>query len=476
MLIALAQFLIILTRGIDLSLGPVASVAASVMAITITGNPTLGIALPLLAGLGAGLLNGLLIVRLNLPPIIVTLATMSIWQGVALVLLPDPGGSVPAVYQAIFMGGFSSPAIGLVTLAAWTLAISWLLSSRFGLSLRAIGSDEQAAAMSGVRVKPVKIAAYALGGVLAAVSGMYLAIAMTSGSPVVGDGYILSSIAAVVIGGIPLVGGRGTPIAVVMGALILTITASLLYFAQVTSFYQSLINGLILLVVVGSPGTRDYVMGWCGDECSAAQRACRSAAKAAPRPVTSAAVPLFLLGLALALLLLGQILAPGFATSTNVLQLLKIASFLGLVALGQTLVMLVGGIDLSVAWVLTGSAVVFTALCSGQDANTAVAAAAALSVGLVAGFVNGFGIVKLKISPIVMTLAMNNIMLGLTLVYTGGTPSGGVSPVLRGLATGGVGGVPFMVIVWGVIVRLPSSPSAIRVGGGGYWPWARTRR
>jgi ribose transport system permease protein len=260
-LIALAQFLVILTRGIDLSLGPVASVAASVMAITITGNPALGIALPLLAGLGAGLLNGLLIVGLRLPPIIVTLATMSIWQGVALVLLPDPGGSVPAVFQAIFMGGFSSPAIGLVTLVVWTVLISWLLSSRFGLSLRAIGSDEQAAEMSGVRVARTKIMAYALGGLLAAVSGMYLAVAMTSGSPVVGDGYILSSIAAVVIGGIPLVGGRGTPIAVVMGALILTITASLLYFAQVTSFYQSLINGLILLVVVGSPGTRDYVMG-----------------------------------------------------------------------------------------------------------------------------------------------------------------------------------------------------------------------
>jgi ribose transport system permease protein len=206
-------------------------------------------------------LNGLLIVGLRLPPIIVTLATMSIWQGVALVMLPDPGGSVPAVYQAIFMGGFSSPIIGLVTLVVWTVLISWLLSSRFGLSLRAIGSDEQAAEMSGVRVKRTKIMAYALGGLLAAVSGMYLAVAMTSGSPVVGDGYILSSIAAVVIGGIPLVGGRGTPIAVVMGALILTITASLLYFAQVTSFYQSLINGLILLVVVGSPGTRDYVMG-----------------------------------------------------------------------------------------------------------------------------------------------------------------------------------------------------------------------
>jgi ribose transport system permease protein len=260
-LIALAQFLIILTRGIDLSLGPVASVAASVMAITVTDNTAVGIALPLLAGLAAGLLNGLLIVGLRLSPIIVTLATMSIWQGVALVLLPDPGGSVPAQFQAIFMGGFSSPIIGLVTLVVWTLLISWLLSSRFGLSLRAIGSDEHAAKMSGVRVKRTKIIAYALGGLLAAVSGMYLAVAMTSGSPVVGDGYILSSITAVVIGGIPLVGGRGTPIAVVMGALILTIISSILYFAQVHSFYQSLINGLILLLVVGSPGSRDYVLG-----------------------------------------------------------------------------------------------------------------------------------------------------------------------------------------------------------------------
>lgn len=172
------------------------------------------------------------------------------------------------------------------------------------------------------------------------------------------------------------------------------------------------------------------------------------------RPAAGFAVPLFLVALAIGMLVLGQILAPGFASAPNVLQLLKIASFLGLVALGQTLVMLVGGIDLSVAWVLTGSAVVFTALCSGQDANTAVAATAAIAVGVVAGLVNGFGIVKLKISPIVMTLAMNNIMLGATLVYTGGTPSGGVSPIVRSLATGGIGGLPFMVIVWGLVGTL----------------------
>ncbi len=260
-LIALAQFLIILTRGIDLSLGPVASVSGALMSLYVTDNPALGLALPLVAGLGAGLLNGVLIVGLRLPPIIVTLATMSIWQGVALVVLPNPGGAVPSDYQDALMGSFSSPVIGLVTLAVWAGLLTWLLGSRFGLSLRAIGSDEAAAEMSGVRVKRTKIIAYALGGLLAAISGMYMAVSMSSGSPVVGDGYILTSIAAVVIGGIPLTGGRGSPISVVMGGLILTITASLLYFAQVSSFYQSLINGLILLLVVGAPGTREYVAG-----------------------------------------------------------------------------------------------------------------------------------------------------------------------------------------------------------------------
>jgi len=260
-LIALGQFLIILTRGIDLSLGPVASVAGAVMAISITGNPTLGLMLPILVGLSAGLFNGLLVVGLGLPPIIVTLATMSIWQGVALVVLPDPGGAVPPSYQDVLVGGFSSPVVGVVSMLVWIALLTWLLSSRFGLSLRAIGGDELAAAMSGIRVRSVKIIAYVLGGLLAALGGMYMATSMASGSPTVGDGYILTSIAAVVIGGVPLTGGRGTPVSVVMGALILTITASLLYFADVSSFYQSLIDGTILLIVVGSSGVRGVLGG-----------------------------------------------------------------------------------------------------------------------------------------------------------------------------------------------------------------------
>lgn len=260
-LIALGQYLIILTRGIDLSLGPIASVSGALMAIFVAGNPALGIALPIIVGFAAGLFNGLLIVGIGLPAIIVTLATMSIWQGVALLVLPNPGGTIPAIYQDVLIGGFSAPFIGVATLIFWTIVVTWIMRTRFGLNLRAIGGDELAASMSGIRVRFTKITAHALGGTLAALGGMYMATSMASGSPTIGDNYILTSIAAVVIGGVALTGGRGAPLAVVMGALILTITTSLLYFAQVSSFYQSLIDGVILLVVVGSRGTREYIKG-----------------------------------------------------------------------------------------------------------------------------------------------------------------------------------------------------------------------
>jgi ribose transport system permease protein len=167
-----------------------------------------------------------------------------------------------------------------------------------------------------------------------------------------------------------------------------------------------------------------------------------------------AAAPVLLLVFTAVLIVFANHLAPGFATAVNILQLLKLASFLGLAAIGQTLVMLTGGIDLSLAWVLTASAVVFTGLCDGQDANIPLAAAAAVGVGLVTGFVNGFGVVKLRISPIVMTLAMNNIMLGATLVYTGGTPSGSSSPLVRSLATGNIGSVPAMIVLWCLLAAI----------------------
>jgi ribose/xylose/arabinose/galactoside ABC-type transport system permease subunit len=149
--------------------------------------------------------------------------------------------------------------MGIVGQLVVIIAGTWLLSSRFGLHLRAIGGDEAAARMSGVRAANVKLIAYVLAGGLAGLGGMYLSISTASGSPTVGDGFILSSIAAVVIGGVPLSSGRGTALGVAMGALILTVTGSLLYFANVSSFYQSVIDGAILLAVVGSGAARDWL-------------------------------------------------------------------------------------------------------------------------------------------------------------------------------------------------------------------------
>ncbi len=126
-----------------------------------------------------------------------------------------------------------------------------------------------------------------------------------------------------------------------------------------------------------------------------------------------------------------EVLAPGFVSLPNVMRLAELAGFLGIVAIGETLVILTGGIDLSIAWVVTGPGCVFTKVTQGHGDMLAVGLAAALAVGLATGLVNGIGITKFRISPIVMTLGMNNIMQGLTLLYTNGTPTGGTPPAIN---------------------------------------------
>ena len=259
--VGLAQYFIVLVRGIDLSLGPIMAVSGSLAAVLFRFGVAPAIAAALAAGLVAGALNGLLIARLKLSPIVVTLATMSVWDGVALIVLPVPGGTIPPALQAILTTTPSFLPMSLVLLAAFTLLGAWIMTTSFGLQLRAIGGDEIAAEASGVKVSLNQLCAYVLGGFLAACAGLYFAISTMAGSPIIGDGYVLPSVGAVVLGGVPLIGGRGSPIGVVMGALILTIIGSILYFADLADFYQSLINGVILIVVVGAAAVRD----WAGE-------------------------------------------------------------------------------------------------------------------------------------------------------------------------------------------------------------------
>jgi ribose transport system permease protein len=257
-LISFGQFFVVLTGGIDLSLGPIASVAGSCAALLLTRDMPTGFGVALLAGAAAGFCNGLLVVRFALPAIVVTLGSMSIWQGVALLILPNPGGDVPPQLSELWSSDYGVPTSLAALILLW-LAATWVTSTRFGLHLRAIGDDETAARMSGVAVPRVKLAAYVLAGITAAAGGVMLAIATSSGSPTVGDDYILLSVATVVLGGVSLGGGTGNALGVVMGALIVTIIGSLLYFANLSSFYQSIINGVILLAVVGSTSMRHWI-------------------------------------------------------------------------------------------------------------------------------------------------------------------------------------------------------------------------
>ena len=160
-----------------------------------------------------------------------------------------------------------------------------------------------------------------------------------------------------------------------------------------------------------------------------------------------------------------DILAPGFVSLANVMRLLQLAGFLGIVAAGETLVILTGGIDLSVAWVVTGAGCVFTAVTQGRSELLPAGLAAALAVGLVAGLANGIGVARLRISPIVMTLGMNNIMQGLTLLYTQGTPSGGTPPAIKAVATGYAGPIPVLVIVWAAIAAVVIAGLRLSRGG-----------
>jgi ribose transport system permease protein len=251
-LVSLGQLFVVLTNGIDLSLGPIMSVTGAIAALTFTHSAVLAVVLSLGAAALAGLLNAILVVRLRLPSILGTLATMSIYQGIALVILPSPGGAIPAGLTTFMtMGGIGLASTPLLLLLVAMAVTGWIMTTPFGLWLRAVGGDRSAARSSAVPVTTVTFGAYVLAAVFAGLGGLYLSIATANGSPTIGDSFILLSVAAVVLGGVSVVGGRGSPIGTVMGALTLTIIGSLLYFANLSSFFQSLINGVILVAVVG---------------------------------------------------------------------------------------------------------------------------------------------------------------------------------------------------------------------------------
>ena len=245
--------------GVDLSTGSVISLTNVICVTLITDSPSTWVLagiLSLAVGAGIGFVNGLLVTKGNLQPLIATLATQTFFAGVALLIMPNPTGTLPSKLCKFISKGCNYLIPVLIVLV--TTVIMWIVINRrkFGRALLAIGGNEQSARSSGIHVDRVKIKAFMLCGFMAALAGLYISAFTTSGSPIVGDAYTQKSINAAVVGGAALAGGKGSVIGCIAATLILGIISNLLNLKGVSSYYQYVFQGLILIIALSVSAIR----------------------------------------------------------------------------------------------------------------------------------------------------------------------------------------------------------------------------
>lgn len=253
-IVAIGQTIVLLLGGIDLSVGSVISLATVVMALGSANGP-FGLAgsimLCLAIGVLVGWINGVGIVRFHIPPLIMTLSTMTIVKGVSLYLLPAPGGMVNLAFMEFITGGWGVLTVsGILILVMYIFFFVMLSSTRTGRYMYATGGDELHAKKSGVPVVKIQVSGYIWSGVLAAIAGMILSARLFSGDPVVGDPYSLDSIASAVVGGTSLLGGIGGIIGTLAGVFVISMTNNILNMLDIFAYYQYIIKGLILVVAL----------------------------------------------------------------------------------------------------------------------------------------------------------------------------------------------------------------------------------
>lgn len=252
-LAATGQTIVLLRGGIDLSIGGMISLATVLAATRFGDDPAtaaLWFGLIVLVGVAAGVVNGLLISVLRLQPFLVTLATWSILGGTALTILPSDGGELPGAWVTFGNSSFFGLATSVWLLGLLAVFWIWFRATRLGVAIRATGSNERSAFLSGVPITAVNCATYGLSGAFAALAGLFQTMQTATGSPVIGNGYILPTVAAAVIGGISLFGGRGGLAGTIVGAYILTIIGNLVFALDVSSYWQPIASGVILLLAV----------------------------------------------------------------------------------------------------------------------------------------------------------------------------------------------------------------------------------
>lgn len=260
-IVSLAQSFVVIGGGIDLSVGAMISMITTLAATMLRENPELSLLVVIIVtigtGLAAGALNGFIVVRLGVTPFIATLATMSLFNGVALIISDVPVGGVPRSVRIL-----DTARIGMVPMSIFgflvILIVAWALARhrRYGQYLYATGANAEIAALTGVRTERIRFFSYCLSGLTIGVASLYLLARLGSGGPTIGSGYELDSITAIVIGGIALSGGSGSILSGFAGVLVLSVFNNIMNLVGVNPFLQILFKGILLLAAVSFSFTR----------------------------------------------------------------------------------------------------------------------------------------------------------------------------------------------------------------------------
>jgi ribose transport system permease protein len=263
MCLAVAQTIIVIGGGIDLSIGAVLTLSSVVMVRVFGDEPgalevALGVGAGVVVGTLAGAVNGWSVAYLRLQPIIATFATASLWGGAALWVLPQPGGIVPQGIQDFVR---FNPLIPFAFMVIALLILGWqfFLGTRAARALFAVGGAPQAAFSSGVNVDLVKLGSYAAGGFVTSLGAFFLIAETATGDPLIGAPLTLSSVVAVVIGGTRLSGGAGSAVGSILGVVVLSLLRQVIAFqigfrSGLSPQWQTLIDGIIVVLALAGPG------------------------------------------------------------------------------------------------------------------------------------------------------------------------------------------------------------------------------
>jgi ribose transport system permease protein len=258
MILAVGQTMVIIGGGIDLSLGTMVSLVNAILVTRIAADSSpgeifLAILIGCVAGMLAGAVNGLCVAWLRLQPIVTTYATSFIFAGLALLILPRPGGELPRALTSLYRSAPLNIPFPLYIILALLLAWWLIRSSRFGQYLYAMGGNPEAAYTTGLAVTRLRFSVYVLSGLFAALASVALTLGIGSGNPRIGEAMTLESVVATVIGGTRLSGGQGGIVGTILGVAILGLIRNIISFASVPTWYQTLVNAVIIVLALAAP-------------------------------------------------------------------------------------------------------------------------------------------------------------------------------------------------------------------------------